>query len=122
MVRFMVLIMVLGSMLLAGPVAAHGPSDVEVTYDPETHILRVHAYHDSKNAAEHYVNKIAVKVNGKKMVEQVFRSQTDRLHQEALFLIIDAGVGDTIDVMAGCNIHGKKTVSMRISAPEPEAE
>ena len=122
MVRLVVSVIAVVLLLAAGPAFAHGPSAIEASYDLDTHILRILALHSVRNADEHYVNKIKVELNGKKIVEQRFQSQTDREHQETLFMIRDAEVGDEVEITATCNISGKKVVSIRVRAPEPVEE
>jgi hypothetical protein len=53
-----------------------------------------------------------VKLNGEEVIEQKFRSQADSHVQRAEYVIIDARLGDEIEVIAGCNISGRKKGSL----------
>ncbi len=122
MVRLVVSVTVLVVLLLSGAASGHGPSGVEASFDVETHILQIRVFHAVRDAGQHYVNKITVELNGKKIIEQHFKSQVDKEHQEALFMIRDAEIGDEVEITAGCNISGKKKVSIEVIAPEPAEE
>jgi len=104
---------------LSGAAFGHSPSGLELAFDWNTHILSVHVDHRVKDAGKHYVDEITVEVNGKKIVEQTFRSQVDETHQDAVFKIIDVQPGDAVKVTAGCNISGKKSQTLTLSAQPP---
>ena len=107
---------------LSGEASGHSPNDLELAFDWDTHILSVHVDHRVKDAGKHYVDKITVAVNGRKVVEQTFRSQVDRSHQDAVFKIIDVEPGDAVKVTAGCSISGKKSRTLTLSARPPEKD
>lgn len=106
--------------LLAVPLMAHSPKSLELDYDADTGVLNISITHSVNDASKHYVNKVIVELNGKKIVEQKFRSQTDEEEQQVLYSIIDAKEGDKINVTAYCNISGKKKGELIITAPEGE--
>lgn len=104
--------------LLVVPLVAHSPKSPVLEYEVETGVLNVSITHSVNNASKHYVNKVVVELNGKKIIEQKFRSQTDEEEQRIIYSIIDAKVGDKISVTAFCNISGKKKGELIISLPE----
>lgn len=104
--------------LLVVPLAAHSPKTPELEYDVEAGLLNVSITHSVNNASKHYVNKVVVELNGRKIIEQKFRSQTNEDVQKVTYTIIDAKVGDKISVTAFCNISGKKKGELTISPPE----
>lgn len=104
--------------LLAVPLMAHSPKSLELDYDADTGVLNISITHSVNDASKHYVNKVIVELNGKKIVEQKFRSQTDEEEQQVLYSIIDAKEGDKINVTAYCNISGKKKADLTITAAE----
>ncbi len=106
--------------LLVVPLVAHSPKSPELEYDVEAGLLNVSITHSVNNASKHYVNKVVVELNGKKIIEQKFRSQTSEDEQKVMYTIIDAKVGDKISVTAFCNISGKKKGELTISLPEAE--
>jgi desulfoferrodoxin (superoxide reductase-like protein) len=111
-------IMILGMMLLAVPLLAHRPTGVVLDYDSETSILSISVTHSVNNSSKHYVNKVIVELNGKEIIEQKFKRQTDDELQEVVYKVIDAKEGDKIAVTAYCNISGKKKASLEIMAQE----
>lgn len=111
-------ILMLALVFLAVPLMAHSPKTPELVYDADAGILNVSITHSVNDAAKHYVNKVVVELNGKKIIEQKFRSQTDEEEQQVVYSIIDAKEGDKISVTAFCNISGKKKSELIISAPE----
>ena len=70
---------------LSSAAFGHAPGDLELAFDWDTHTLSVHVDHRVQDAGRHYVDKITVEVNGKKVIEQTFRSQVDEAHQEAFY-------------------------------------
>lgn len=118
--RWMALTSILVVVGLAGAAFGHAPKALDLAFDVETHLLRVNVSHTVRDAGKHYVNKITVELNGKKIIEQQFRSQEDKERQEAVFKIIDAKVGDEITVTAVCNISGRKEATLEVVKPEPK--
>jgi desulfoferrodoxin (superoxide reductase-like protein) len=122
MKRLTLLTMAIVIVLLAGTVLAHPPKDVRVEFDPDSKILMVTAYHDTKDATKHYVGLIEVELNGEKIIEQKFKAQIASDVQKAQYWINDAKLGDELAVTATCNIAGKKKVTMKVekkAEPEP---
>jgi hypothetical protein len=111
-----VILVILGSV---GLVFGHPPKKVDGEFDLESHLLKVVVSHDSKDAVKHFINEIEVKLNGKEIIEQEFGSQQDRSVQEVVYKIIDAKAGDKIEIVAGCNISGKKKAALTVEKPEP---
>ena len=108
------------ALLFALPVFAHPPKGLEVEYDTDSSILRVEIAHSVNDASKHYVNKVVVEVNGKKVIEQTFRKQIDGETQQVMYKIIDAAEGDKISVTAYCNISGKKKADLMVTTAAAE--
>jgi desulfoferrodoxin (superoxide reductase-like protein) len=108
------LIAIVGVLSMGGSAFGHAPKSIEAGFDTEAHLLNVVVSHDTKDAAKHFVDKIEIKLNGKKIVEQQFASQQDKAAQEAVYRVIDAAVGDEIEIVAGCNISGKKKATITV--------
>jgi desulfoferrodoxin (superoxide reductase-like protein) len=106
----------------AGYVSAHPPSATDIGFDLESHTLTVTVDHAVRDASKHYVDKIEVKLNGDKIIEQKFAAQVDGRIQEAFYLVADADVGDEIEVTAECNIAGKKTTAIKVEKPPKPKE
>ena len=112
---------IIALVLCAVPLVAHSPKSVDVEFDSETRILNVAVTHSVSNASKHYVNKVIVELNGKKVIEQKFSSQTNEEEQHVLYSIHDAKEGDKIKVTAYCNISGKKNTELTVMAAEAGA-
>jgi desulfoferrodoxin (superoxide reductase-like protein) len=122
MTKFVALIG-MACLLTVASVSAHAPKRLDAEFDTETHLLTVTAYHAVKDAAKHYVEKIEVELNGKRIVEQKFKSQPDLEKQVVLYMIADARVDDEIKVVAHCNISGKKSYTIEVEEKvKPEEE
>lgn len=113
-------VLIITLVLLAVPLLAHTPKSVDLEYDSETGILNASIIHSVNNASKHYVNKIIVELNGKKIIEQTFKRQVDDEVQMVMYKIIDAKESDKIKVTAYCNISGKKNGELIVTAPEEE--
>jgi hypothetical protein len=44
---------------------AHPPSDITITYDPASKILRAVIIHNVSNPQNHYIKKVDIALNGK---------------------------------------------------------
>lgn len=108
----------LALLVMAVPLVAHSPKGVDLDYDAETGVLSVEIAHSVNNASKHYIYKVVVELNGKRIVEQKFKSQTDEEIQQVLYKIIDAKEGDKISITAYCNISGKKKGELEVTAQE----
>ena len=101
---------------------AHAPGKVALGFDLEEQLLEVNVKHQVNDGAKHYVDRVSVDLNGKKVIEQTLYAQQNLKDQTLVYRITDAGVGDTISVTASCNISGKKKASLKIAAPPAEEE
>jgi hypothetical protein len=105
---------------LAASGFGHPPAKVSVEFDIADHLLRIVVAHNVADASKHYVDEIKVELNGRKIIEQKFKSQIDKGIQEASYRVIDARVGDKISVISGCSISGKKKAEIIVKAEEKE--
>jgi hypothetical protein len=105
--------------LSTNTILAHPPGTITVKYDLSLQLLTVEVQHPVRDAAKHFVDKIEVSLNGKKVIEQKFMSQIDGKVQTGFYKLIDAEIGDTIEVVAGCNIAGKSKGTLEVTKPEP---
>ncbi len=104
------------ALVFVGVAMAHAASEIELSFDKETSTLTVIAKHSVKNASDHYIDEITVELNGKKIITQTFKMQTDDNGQEVIYIIIDAKDGDTIEVSTNCNKFGKKKTKLVVGA------
>lgn len=90
------------------------PTAVDMKFDEKTKKLKVDVTHLVPNEERHFIEKITIKLNGKTIIDQYFKSQTDKKEQEAEYTLIDAKKGDFLEVEAECNINGSKKVRTRL--------
>jgi len=97
-----VLIMVLGSGVLASP-----PSDIELEFDSGAKLLIVKVSHGTLNEKTHFIREITVFVGEDKIISQTLKSQPNKQGVEVSYRLPDVSAGDVIAVEARCNISGK---------------
>lgn len=92
---------------LASTAYAHPPSDIKITYDSRTRILKAVITHSVSDVKKHFINKVNVALNGRGTIEHSISRQDNNDTQTVSYLIPDAKPGDTLSVEAYCNISGK---------------
>lgn len=104
--HFLISVFVLCFLQLGNIVAAHPPTDVDLTYDQGTKNLHIDVSHTSRNLQNHYIRKIVIDKNDIQTKEFVYAKQTT-----ATMLIqdfpIEADSGDLIRVTAICRPAGR---------------
>jgi hypothetical protein len=86
---------------------AHPPSDIQITFDPGTRMLRAVILHNTSNPLKHYINKVDVGLNGQEVIEQKISRQDNNDSQTVSYFIPDAKNGDVLSVEGYCSISGK---------------
>jgi len=94
--------------------SAHPATDVKLNYDSKTKILAVSFNHPVKNADDHFIYEIEVKVNKKEVVKQTIKGQETLQGGEYLYKMIDLKPGDEVKVTTDCNKTGKKSAELII--------
>jgi len=92
--------------LLAGIASAHPPSDIVLASDVKTGEIKIFMPHKVKDAAQHFIYAIEVKVNGKKALRQDASTQTSADSQDLVYVFPGLKEGDKIEVYAECNKTG----------------
>ncbi len=88
-------------------VYAHPPSDIKITFNPDTKILDAVIYHNTSNPINHYIKKVDVGLNGREIIEHHISRQDNNEVQFVTYLIPDAKDGDVLSVEGYCSISGK---------------
>ncbi|MDD4955861.1 MAG: hypothetical protein PHP17_07495 [Candidatus Omnitrophica bacterium] len=88
-------------------VYAHPPSDIKITFNPDTKILSAIVFHDTSNPIKHYIKKVDVGLNGKEIIEHTISREDNNETQAVSYLIPDVKEGDSISVEGYCSISGK---------------
>lgn len=100
---------------IALPLLAHPPKGLELAFDFDSRILTAQIMHSVKDASKHYIYKVIVDLDGKKIIEQTFKKQVDDGLQQVTYKVIDAHEGSKITVTAYCNISGKKSAELVVT-------
>lgn len=79
---------------------------VNVTYQDGK--LKVEALHKVRNASNHFIDQVVVKVNGKELKTIRLDKQTSTASQLVEIELPDLKKGDQIEVVTCCNEFGKK--------------
>ena len=96
---------------------AHPPSDITITFDPNTKILKALIAHSVSNPRTHFILKVDIGLNGREIIEQTISRQDNAEGQSVSFYIPDASVGDTLSVEGYCSISGKLKKQIQVVAP-----
>jgi hypothetical protein len=86
---------------------AHMPSDVRLSFDRGSKVLKVVVMHDTPDAALHYIKRVNVELNGKEVINDVLARQENDLSQTVSYTIPNARPGDIITVYVRCSIIGR---------------
>ncbi len=86
---------------------AHPPSDIRITFDPNTKMLIAVIMHNTNNPLRHYIKKVEVSLNDKKIIGDNFSKQDNKISQTVIYSVLDAKDGDMIYVEGYCSISGK---------------
>jgi len=95
---------------------AHPPSDIIISYDAKTKILKAVIMHNVANPQKHYIKKVDVGLNGKEIIEHSISRQDNFTSQTVSYFIPDALPGDKISVEGYCSISGKLEKEIQVKA------
>ena len=107
MKRITALLVFLTFFMAASTAYAHPPSDIKITFDQNTKILRAIIVHNTSNPLHHYINKVDVGLNGKEIIGHSISREDNNETQTVAYLIPDVKSGDILSVEAYCSISGK---------------
>jgi len=95
---------------------AHPPSDIKINFDPGTKMLSAVIMHNTSNPANHYIKKVDVGLNGKRIIGQSIFRQDNNESQSVAYLIPDIKDGDVLSVEGYCSISGnlQKEITVKL--------
>ncbi len=96
-----------GLLALSTTAFAHPPSDIKIQFDPATKILTAVIQHRVSNPTSHYIYKVDIGRNGKKIQMLPFKKQETCTSQTVKFVIPEAKKGDTLSVEGYCKLGGR---------------
>jgi hypothetical protein len=85
---------------------AHPPSDIKISFEPSTKVVKAVIIHNVSNVLNHYISKVDVGLNGKEIIEQSISRQDNNDSQTVSYFIPDLKAGDEISVEGYCSISG----------------
>jgi len=100
--------------LTISTVYAHPPSDIKITFDPNTKMLQAVIIHNTSNPLNHYIKKVDVGLNGNEIIEHTISREDNNESQTVKYLIPDAKDGDIISVEGYCSISGKLKKEIKV--------
>ena len=104
------------SIAVCSVVYAHPPSDINISFDTKTKMLKAVIMHNvTLRPTNHYINKVDIGLNGGEIIEHKISKQDNDLTQTVSYLIPDAQVGDMLSVEAYCSISGKLKKEIKVS-------
>ncbi|MBA7516124.1 hypothetical protein ES705_08169 [subsurface metagenome] len=100
--------------LLPVALLAHAPKKVIVTYEKESGKLMISIQHPVKDVTDHYIESIAIKVNGEDVKTLEYTSQSSKESHDVEVEMPDLKTGSKISLKASCNKLGAKSGSITI--------
>ncbi len=94
---------------------AHPPSDIKITYDSRTKILKAVIMHNVSDVKKHFINKVDVGLNGREIINHAISQQDNLISQTVSYLIPDVKAGDKLSVEGYCNISGKLEKEIKVA-------
>lgn len=92
-----------------GAAFSHTPAKVELKYEEETRILHVTFEHKVRDAKQHFIYRVRVRLNKQDVIEQKLEIQDDTNGGSLIYKINGAMTGDKIEVRLDCVKGGTKT-------------
>lgn len=86
---------------------AHPPSDIKITYDQNSKMLKALIMHDVLDTAAHHIKKVDVTQNETQIIEQLISIQDNNMNQTVIYYVPNVKSGDVLGVEAFCSIGGQ---------------
>ena len=102
--------------LFSASVFSHPPTNLSLSYDPATQILRVEMTHVTGNIREHHIRRLVISKNGEEAKSMTIVRQTTP-SSEVEDIPLEAKPNDTIRVEAYCSEGGIGEETLVV--PEP---
>ena len=114
MKRIAIFLVTLVFLAAATSAYAHPPSDIKITFDPQTKILQAVIMHNVSDPLNHYIKQVDVGLNGKEIIIHTISRQDNNESQTVSYLIPDAKAGDVLSVEGYCSISGKLEKEIKV--------
>lgn len=100
--------------LILSLAAAHPAAKMSGRYDTKTQLFYLNYKHGVRNAADHYIGKVNLWVNGKAVLTQLLYLQENDKGGNLVYKIPSLKSGDQILVKTECNKGGVKTYKLTL--------
>ncbi|MDP8298742.1 MAG: hypothetical protein P9L88_02390 [Candidatus Tantalella remota] len=107
-------IMLIASLVFTFSAYAHAPSDIDLSYNPVTEVLKVKISHPVLDIDKHYIAEVNVSVDGNKVINHKIAIQDNTDSQTLSYTLPGVSRGDRIEVEASCSIGGVRTKLLEI--------
>jgi hypothetical protein len=108
------IIFVLLLLAMALGLVAHPASNVLVTYSNENHVLSLTISHQVRDAADHFISKVTVKVGNAEILTHKLTMQESLTGGVLLYKLPGLASGSRITVITDCNKGGRKTAQITV--------
>ena len=102
-------------LLSAGAVFATPPKDLKVAWNWDSRTLKVYTAHWTQDVRKHFVEKVEVFVDGKRVEGKTYQRQGDKNGTASSFKLPDLHSGAIVPVRAACNRKGYREESLMVS-------
>ena len=113
---FIITVLALAAWFLVIPVAAHSPTDMTISFDPNTAKIYVTITHPVDDPATHYLSRVKVKLNGNVISDPDYKSQPEK-DRFTLTYDVNAASGDEVWVTATCVRGGVLEKTYKVPQP-----
>jgi len=96
-------------MLIMMSATAHPPKKIVLKFDIKSQELDVKIDHEVMDMNDHFIKNISIRVNGTKVLTQVYKKQRDLLADVYRFKLKNIKVGDMVKLTATSNRWGRKS-------------
>lgn len=85
---------------------SHPPSEINIQFNLKNKEVKVIINHNVKNTTDHYIERITLLLNDKKIIEQISSVQIDNAKQIYIYIIPELKHKDKMTISAKCNKFG----------------
>lgn len=94
---------------------SHEAFKITIKRDSQRSIFQINVHHKVKKTKKHYIKSIKIKINGKKIIEQIFTIQETKKMAVGVYKISEIKKGDVLEIEAECIKGGIKIRKLKIT-------
>lgn len=108
------ILMIIVMTVALGALMAHPAGNVKPTFDKGSSLLSVSFAHKVRDAADHFINHVEIKVNGKDAIVHKLSLQESLEGGTLIYKLPALKKGDKINVLTKCNKGGDKSSTITV--------